>query len=146
MHKGRATEQQIQHTALKFTNAFSLSWLLHPLPVSVGQGGIRCSHSHFPKGSPITLSHLTSLSSTLLQCFPTNLLLQTDLKLPEVPKSSFHWCQWFRVSAVLSRRHVLDLFVSFINDSESTMYRFTSHLSQLCINLLFYVAIHILIL
>jgi len=72
MHKGRATEQQIQHTALKFTNAFSLSWLLHPLPVSVGSDALTATS---PKAaplpsliSPLSLPHCFSAFPPIFSC------------------------------------------------------------------------------
>lgn len=51
------------------------------------------------------VSHFNPSSSTspcYLRCSPTTpFLLQSHLKLPQVPKTSTHSCQWFRGSAVL---------------------------------------------
>lgn len=80
-----------------------------------------CGHSY----SCCIFSQFTSSPSRSIQhlrCSPTTLPLQSHLKLPEVPKNNIPWHQWFRGSAVLSRRHVSAfVFTSFINYSKSTM-------------------------
>ena len=82
--------------------------------------------SAFPDGQPhhgvatpnssCTVSRFTSSSSILsryLWRFPTTLLLQSDPKLPKATKTSFHWHQWFRGSAMLSRRNICLLIYKF---------------------------------
>lgn len=87
-------------------------------------------------GSPFTTQSLLQLLCCslfhliLIQWSPATLPLHSDLKVPWVPKTGTHWYQWFRGSAVLSKRNI---FTSFMNYSNPTVYSFTLHLSQLLI-------------
>lgn len=62
-----------------------------------------------------------------IQPSPATLTSHSDLKVSWVHKTSTHWYQWFRGSAMLSKRNI---FASFINQSKPTEYSFTLHLSQ----------------
>lgn len=97
---------------------------------------LTCRLSASPHGQPhvgttwpllqlFTVSHFNSFSSISPQyvwCSPTTLLLQSDLKLHQVPKISSHWHQRFRGWATISRNIYPFLFASFTNHSKSTVY------------------------
>lgn len=95
---------------------------------------------HSPSYSCCVVPCFTSPHPYNLKCSSATLPLRADLKVFEVPKSSTHWYQWFRASAMLSKRNIL---ASFINHSKPTVYSFTLCISQplitkstfLCLNL-----------
>lgn len=85
---------------------------------------------HHQVATLTAVSHFSSSSSIspqYLWCSPTTLLLQTDLKLHQVPKISSHWHQWFRGKATISR-NVYNL--SYLQVLQITVYWFTLHPSQ----------------
>lgn len=74
----------------------------------------RQPHHHTVPLAAAVLLHIWSHPYNL-QCSSATLSSRYNLKVSWVPKSSTHWYQWFRGSAMLSKRNI---FASFINHSK----------------------------